>query len=369
MHRSSPTGYRPPVDSGPSLPRPRDPDVAALLPIVQRVVGARVADPTTAEDLVQETLVRVLAAADRIDPGMLEPYAISTAKNVVVTQWRDQDRQRRNLHRALDPGAPELPDEELVSREEQTAVAEALLRLPEEDQQALLAHEVSGQDTRSIAEECGSTAGAMAARLHRMRARMRVEYLLALEGTEPPTDRCRPVLLAASSGDRRRAREADVDRHLLECSLCARLSRPLVERRECRGDEAHVPIRTPSDVVVARQAAREVAERAGLGCTEVTAVVTVVAEVTGNILRFAGSGEVVLELLDAPRPGVRIIARDTGPGIPDVERAVEEGYSTGGGLGLGLPGIRQLMDDCTIESGAGRGTTVSLTKWCRPDER
>jgi serine/threonine-protein kinase RsbT len=352
------------VGTGESTARPQDADVAALMPIVQRIVAARVADPTTAEDLVQETLVRVIAAVDRIEPGKLEAYAINTAKNVVITLYRERDRQRRNLHRALDPGSPEVPDEELVSREEQTAVAEALQRLPEEDQQALIAHEVSGQDTRSIAEECGATAGAVAARLNRTRARMRVEYLLALEGAEPPTDRCRPVLLAASSGDRRRAREADVDRHLLECPLCARLSVPLLERGEGRDDEVHVPIRTASDVVDARQATRELAERAGFGCTDVTAVVTAVAEVAGNILRFAGSGEVVLELLEEPRPGVRIVARDTGPGIFDVERALEEGYSTGEGMGLGLPGVRQLMDDCSIETGVGRGTTVSLTKWC-----
>ncbi len=357
------------VGTGESAERPQDADVAALMPIVQRVVGARVSDPTTAEDLVQETLVRVLAAADRIEPGKLEPYAINTAKNAVITFWRERDRQRRNLHRALDPGSPEVPDEELVNREEQTAVAEALRRLPEEDQQALIEHEVSGRDTRSIAEECGSTVGAVAARLHRTRARMRVEYLLALEGAEPPTDRCRPVLLAASSGDRRRAREADVDRHLLECAHCARLSGPLLERGDCRDDEVHVPIRTASDVVDARQATRELAERAGFSCTDVTAVVTAVAEVTGNILRFAGSGEVVLELVEDPRPGIRIVARDTGPGISDVERALHERYSSCNGLGLGLPGVQQLMDDCRVDTGAGRGTTVSLTKWCRRDER
>jgi len=357
------------VGTGESTERPRDAEIASLMPIVKRIVGARVDDPTTAEDLVQETLVRVLAVADRIEPGMLEPYAINTAKNVVVTLWRDRDRHRRNLHRALDPSSPEVPDEELVSREEQTAVAEALQRLPEQEQQALIAHEVSGQDTRSIAEESGSTAGAVAARLNRTRARMRVEYLLALEGVEPPTDRCRPVLLAVSGGDRRRAREADVDRHLLECPLCARLSRPLLERGEDDPDEVRIPIRSDPDVVSARQATRELAERAGFAATDVTGVVSAVAEVTGNILRFAGSGEIVLGLLEEPRRGIRVIARDAGPGIADVDRALQEGFSTGEGLGLGLPGVQHLMDDCSIDTRAGRGTTVSLTKWCPPDDR
>ena len=99
----------------------------------------------------------------------------------------------------------------------------------------------SGQDTRSLAGELGSTAGAVAAQLNRTRARLRVEYLLALDQTEPPTERCRPVLLALSSGDRRRQREVDAARHLLECDLCARLSEPLMERGQARDDEMPHP--------------------------------------------------------------------------------------------------------------------------------
>ena len=82
-----------------------------------------------------------------------------------------------------------------------------------------------------MAAERGSTPGAVAARLNRARASLRVEYLLAAEGIEPPTDRCRPVLRALSSGDRRRQRELDVNGHLLECTTCAQLGRPLFERR------------------------------------------------------------------------------------------------------------------------------------------
>ena len=106
----------------------------------------------------------------------------------------------------------------------------------------------------SLAEDLGSTAGAVAAQLNRTRARLRVEYLLALEGAEPPTDRCRPVLLALSSGDRRRQREVDAGRHLLECDLCAKLSRPLMERGQPRDDEVRIPIHADADIVVARQA-------------------------------------------------------------------------------------------------------------------
>jgi anti-sigma regulatory factor (Ser/Thr protein kinase) len=171
------------------------------------------------------------------------------------------------------------------------------------------------------------------------------------------------VLVALSGGDRRRRREAGVDRHLLECELCARLSRPLLERSAPRDDEARVPVRSADDVVPVRQKARELAARLGFLPADLTAIATAVSEVTGNILRFAGSGEVHLELVEQPRAGLRIVARDTGPGITDVEQALSEGYSSGEGLGLGLPGIRSLMDDVIVDSDGG-GTTVTMTKWC-----
>lgn len=242
-------------------------------------------------------------------------------------------------------------------------MAEALTRLSDRDRETLLAHEVSGQDTRSLAEELGSTAGAVAAQLNRTRARLRVEYLLAVDRVEPPTERCRPVLLALSGGDRRRQREVDAGRHLLECELCARLSQPLTERGQPRDDEVRVPIQADADIVAARQAARELAARLGFSRTDLTLIATAVSEVTRNIVRFAGNGEIVVGILEQPRSGVQVVARDTGPGIPDVERALADGYSTYDGLGLGLPGARRLMDEFAIVSELGRGTTVTMTKW------
>lgn len=334
------------------------------MPMLRRFVGARVADPTAAEDLVQETLVRVLAAADRIEPGMLEPYALSTARNLMASRWKEQDRHRRNQHRVVDLRPPAAPDEQLLAREEHDAVAQALAQLSEQERHTLLAHEVSGQDTRTLARELGSTAGAVAAQLNRTRARLRVEYLLALEQAEPMTDRCRPVLRALSSGDRRRQREVDADRHVLECDLCARLSHPLLGRGHQRDDEIRIRIRTDGDIVLARQGARELAARVGFSRTELTVIATAVSELARNIVRFAGAGEIVVELLEHPRCGVRVVARDTGPGIADVERALTDGYSTYHGLGLGLPGARRLMDDFAVVSYTG-GTTVTMTKWRR----
>src|SRR6187551_1410009 len=135
-----------------SVGRPQEfrdePDVAALIPLVRRIVFSRVTNEAAADDLVQETLVRVLAATDRVEPGMLEPYAIVTARNLVASMRRDQDRQRRNQHRMIDMQTPSTPDEHLLKREERDAVTGALRRLTHRERETLLAHEVTGQDTR-----------------------------------------------------------------------------------------------------------------------------------------------------------------------------------------------------------------------------
>lgn len=340
-------------------------DVADLIPMVRRIVGARVGSHPAADDLVQETLTRVLAASDTIEPGMLEPYAIVTARNVVATMWRDEDRKRRNRHRAIDLSEPETPEAQLVLDEEQSAMARALGRLDERERRTLLEHEVSGTDTKTLAESAGSTAGAIAAQLNRTRARLRVEYLLALQHVEPPTDRCRPVLIALSSGDHRRQREVRAAQHLLECKDCASLSQPLLERGQQREGSLRITIAADPDIVAARSAAREVASRLKFGPTELTVIATAVSEVCRNIVRFAGSGEVVIELLESPRRGLQVVARDAGPGIPSVEKAMSDGYSTYGGLGLGLPGVRRLMDEFALVSESGHGTTVTMTKWER----
>ena len=338
-------------------------DVAALLPMVRRIVRARVGGHPAAEDLIQETLTRVLAASPTIEDGMLEPYAIGTARNVIASMWRDVDRHKRNEHRVVDLRQPDAPDDQMVLDEEQSAVVAALARLSDREREALVAHEVSGKDTHSLAAESQSTAGAIAAQLNRTRARMRVEYLLALEKTEPPTEQCRPVLLAISGGDRRRQREVDAARHVLGCELCARLSEPLMRRGQTREDEVRVPVHSDADIVAARRAAREMASRTGFTGTDLTIIATAVSEVARNIVRFAGTGEVVVSAVDDPRPGLLVVARDSGPGIADVDQALEDGYSTYHGLGLGLPGARRLMDEFSIASEPGHGTTVTMTKW------
>ena len=141
-----------------------------------------------------------------------------------------------------------------------------------------------------------------------------------------------------------------------------------MERRQRSEDEAHVMIKADADIVLARRSARELASRLEFSSTDQTLIATAVSEITRNIVRFAGNGEVYIELMREPRPGLRVVARDTGPGIADVQRALADGYSTYNGLGLGLPGARRLMDDFSVVSEVGRGTTVTMTKW-RPEGR
>ncbi|TMH82130.1 MAG: anti-sigma regulatory factor [Betaproteobacteria bacterium] len=128
--------------------------------------------------------------------------------------------------------------------------------------------------------------------------------------------------------------------------------------------QVRVFIRDESDVAVARRRARELASQQGLSEVEAEALATAVTEIARNIVVHAGGGEILFErVVDAPRRGVVVIARDTGPGIPDVEQAMQDGFSTKRGLGFGLPGARRLVDKFEIESKAGAGTTVTLRKW------
>jgi len=134
--------------------------------------------------------------------------------------------------------------------------------------------------------------------------------------------------------------------------------------------QVRVFIRDESDVAVARRRARELASQQGLSEVEAEALATAVTEIARNIVVHAGGGEILFErVVDAPRRGVVVIARDTGPGIPDVEQAMQDGFSTKHGLGFGLPGARRLVDEFEIESKTGAGTTVTLRKWTSAESR
>jgi serine/threonine-protein kinase RsbT len=125
-----------------------------------------------------------------------------------------------------------------------------------------------------------------------------------------------------------------------------------------------VDINNPDDIVAARQAGHELARQLGFSLTDVTMIATAISEIARNITSYAGRGEVSVgvQFRDGKQALV-VRAEDDGPGIADVERALEDGYSTGRGLGLGLPGARRLMDRLYVESQPGKGTVVEMWKW------
>ena len=131
-------------------------------------------------------------------------------------------------------------------------------------------------------------------------------------------------------------------------------------------EEIRVAIDGESDIVTARQRGRDLAQTLGFGGVDLTLLSTAISEVARNIVKYAGRGEILL-WTDArgPEQGIVVQARDQGPGIPDLELAMRDGYSTGKGLGLGLPGARRLMDEFDIQSAQGKGTVVTLKKWAK----
>jgi serine/threonine-protein kinase RsbT len=131
-------------------------------------------------------------------------------------------------------------------------------------------------------------------------------------------------------------------------------------------DEAVVSVRGEADIVQARQRGRALAAELGFSSGDQALIATAISELARNIVNYAGDGEITIEVERTPaRAGVVVVARDHGPGIADVGLAMQDGYSTGGGLGLGLPGTRRLMDEFAIDSELGRGTTITTRKWVR----
>jgi serine/threonine-protein kinase RsbT len=124
------------------------------------------------------------------------------------------------------------------------------------------------------------------------------------------------------------------------------------------------PIETSEDVVSIRQAVRQRAIELGFNLVDQTKIVTAASELARNTLQYGGGGTLVLEgVQDGGRKGLRLTFEDHGPGIPDVQLAMKDGYTTGNGLGLGLSGARRLSNDFAIDSRPGEGTRVTIVRW------
>jgi serine/threonine-protein kinase RsbT len=134
-------------------------------------------------------------------------------------------------------------------------------------------------------------------------------------------------------------------------------------------DEIRVPITSDEDMLPARAHGRALALELGFSRTDATLIATAISEIARNIIVHVGSGEIAMKPVQEDRRyGLLVIASDSGPGIADLDAAVEHGSPSRGGLGLGLPGARRLMDEFDIQSERGSGTTITMTKWRLRDE-
>ena len=123
-------------------------------------------------------------------------------------------------------------------------------------------------------------------------------------------------------------------------------------------------VRTSEDVVRVRQEVRNRSAAAGFSLVDQTKVVTAASEIARNTIVHGGGGKVQVEVLEAPgKRGIRLVFEDEGPGITDIKLAMQDGYSTGGGLGMGMPGSKRLSNEFYVESTPGRGTKVTLIRW------
>ena len=130
-----------------------------------------------------------------------------------------------------------------------------------------------------------------------------------------------------------------------------------------RDEEVRLPVASHADIVTARSEGRRLAAEMGFSLTEIVLIITAISELARNIVQYAGRGEITLRHEGSnPHPGLVVIASDSGPGIADVRRALMDGYSTSGGLGMGLPGVKRLMDEFAIESEIEKGTTITAKK-------
>lgn len=130
------------------------------------------------------------------------------------------------------------------------------------------------------------------------------------------------------------------------------------------GAQTRIPIASDLDIVRARQTGRTAASTLGFSSTDLTLIATAISELARNIVMYAKEGEIIVRLVrSSDKQGIVVIARDHGPGIADVRRTLQDGYSTSRSLGLGLPGVRRLMDEFEIESQLGQGTVVTVRKW------
>lgn len=307
-------------------------EVWAVEPVLRRVIAARVADKLAVDDLVQDGLEHLLKARGRLAEELMVPYGVVTARNLAASYGRTAARRSELVSRAVDTAVPEGPDEALLRSEDRAAMTAALARLPEPDRLRLVAHELDEQAVAALTP-AGSSEGTTRVRLARSRAKLRVEYLLALRRVELPTPQCHPTLLALAGGDRQRQRSPATGRHLLDCAMCESLSEPLVERR--RGLAALIPL------VMIRRLGHTAKSHPVISATAAAAAAGAVA--VGVAVATAASPPPGTAQPPAPRAPVTVRTAPPTPPSPAPTLTVDGHPLPGGGIPLGRLVGRQVV--------------------------
>ena len=205
-------------------------DLVDLTGPLRRYVASLVRDQHDVDDVVQETLIRMWEVTQRLEVETLSAYAFTVARNIVLTRARSESTARRHMPKLLDLNEPIRPDESAVTAEARHALASALASLAPERRAALVARDMHRRPLAELAEQQNVTPNVLASQLHRTRALLRLDYLLALRRVTLPTTSCRPVLLAISAGNRRQQTVLKAGDHLATCRTCAELAPPLISR-------------------------------------------------------------------------------------------------------------------------------------------
>jgi RNA polymerase sigma factor (sigma-70 family) len=206
-------------------------DLAEVGAVVRRSLAARTKDQHLIDDLTQETLLRLADTDRELSADEQRAYAVVIARNLLTSHFRGRSVQIRHLHRLIEHDDSTDPEQRTIDKEETEALASALTHIDPDERDLLVRHEVSGTDLATLADEAQVSRGAIAMRLARARANLRLEFLLVFRRLTLPTEQCRPVLLALAAGDRRRQAQLDAVRHVETCETCGSLVGPMTERR------------------------------------------------------------------------------------------------------------------------------------------
>jgi RNA polymerase sigma factor (sigma-70 family) len=231
------------------LTHPEDPagstdpasELVALEVPLRRFVASRGLDAHQIDDVVQETMVRMLEVAPRLEVEALASYAFAVARNLITSGVRSESTARRNLPRLLDRHEPSRPDVVATDAEARRALGAALAKLSPTVRDQLLSRDLDRRPLHEVAAESNVSSGVLASQLHRTRARLRVDYLLALRKVDLPTATCEKVLVAISAADHRRQASLRAGAHLDTCAVCSELSPPLLSRDPALAGWAPLP--------------------------------------------------------------------------------------------------------------------------------